>query len=53
MPKLVKTRTPSDKPLQRMNVCAARSSAGRAATPRAGARGSSRLSYAQEYLSMT
>ena len=35
----------SNKPLQRLNASAARSSAGRAATPRAGARGSSRPWY--------
>ena len=38
-------RALDNKPLQRMNACAARSSAGRAATPRAGARGSSRPWY--------
>jgi hypothetical protein len=35
----------SNKPLQRLNACAARSGVGRAATPRAGARGSSRPWY--------
>ena len=35
----------SNKPLQRLNASASRSSAGRAATPRAGARGSSRPWY--------
>ena len=35
----------SNKPLQRLNACAARSIVGCAATPRAGARGSSRPWY--------
>jgi hypothetical protein len=35
----------SNKPLQRLNACAARPSVGRAATPRADARGSSRPWY--------